>query len=191
MTHKRKTPIRFRTGDKVMCLGAGRSGRGRPGSVSSSIQSGRFARRCRLYQRTTSTTPGQASEPMMLARNSSKPIGSRTFSCLCRTRHLEASRASPSRFRYPHPRDLDHASGRYHGLGLCSRQPGADQIDNLLNGETMGQHQRFGAAVRGMPRAIRVRGGRWLCGALSRDDSDHDPWNGVLKNFLPNHVRPT
>jgi hypothetical protein len=46
----------------------------------------------------------------------------------------------PPRLDDAHPRDLDRAPSGDHALGVRGREPGADKLDHLLNGETMGQH---------------------------------------------------
>lgn len=53
----------------------------------------------------------------------------------------------PPRFGDLHPRDFDGTRSHRHALRCCRRQPGADQIGYLWDGEPVCEHDRFGAAV--------------------------------------------
>jgi hypothetical protein len=57
-----------------------------------------------------------------------------------------AKSASP-RLGNPHPCYLDRARIHRHPLGICCRQPGVDQLGDLLNREAARKHDRLGAAV--------------------------------------------
>jgi hypothetical protein len=53
----------------------------------------------------------------------------------------------PPRCRDPYPRDLDRAPAGEDALGGRGREPGAHELDHLLDREVVRDHDRLGAAV--------------------------------------------
>jgi hypothetical protein len=63
------------------------------------------------------------------------------------SRSTLTAKCPPPRLRDPHRRDFKRVPTGDHAVGRRGREPGADKLDHLRDGETVREHYRLGAAV--------------------------------------------
>jgi len=89
-----------------------------------------------------------------------------------------------------HPHNFERASARDHALGCRGRQPSDAQINHLLDGEAVRDHDRFGRAIAGCGKQFERAAAVGLGAVATAAGLGHGQVAAVLGRCLKDIRRP-